>query len=728
MLNWIEEANKKSDSEIEIHSFSSYMKIFEKNTLRECRPSYIYLKDMFNSFGKDNLGSYELFTKSQEDIPPVYGQTKIQNSIYKNLENFSKEGMNNKFILLVGPNGSSKSSIVKKIIAGAEEYSKQDDGALFTFSWVFPIDNYVKGTLGLNTKQTSRELQSYALLEDKDITAILASELKDHPLLLIPLEYRQKIICEQLKDHPQELESIKKSYLFKGNLSKRNRMIYDAMLRNYKGDHEEVLKHIRVERFSISKRYSRGAVTIEPQLHVDARLQQITMDKRLASLPPSLQSLNLFSMQGEIVLSNRGILEFSDLLKRPLDTFKYLLMTMETGTINHQGILTELDIFFVGTSNEIHLAAFKQHPDFNSFKGRFTFIKVPYLLDYKNEVNIYKDQVKGLETKFEPHALNALCIFSIMTRLRACHEKNYENSKLGEIAKSLNPFEKCLLLSEGLLPERLDFESKQLLKSELTSIEDEYINENLYEGKFGLSPRDMKKLIYQITDRYENITCENVLDFLSNLVNEKNNYDFLNMNSQGDFHHPTRFIALLTEHILTKYDHELRDSLSLVDDRSYKDYIQKYIENINSLSKGDKIKNKFTGKFEECDEFFIKEFESNLELKENPEIYRSHLLSKLGAWFLDNPKSKIDYVNVFPELLKQLQESFRGEQLKVISTISNNIVFYQSEQSEDSDKETPLSKENKELIQNVIDNLMKKYYYSKRGAMALIQYTIKNKY
>ena len=37
-----------------------------------------------------------------------------------------------------------------------------------------------------------------------------------------------------------------------------------------------------------------GAVTIEPQIHVDAQLQQITMDKRLARLPPSLQSLNLF--------------------------------------------------------------------------------------------------------------------------------------------------------------------------------------------------------------------------------------------------------------------------------------------------------------------------------------------------------------------------------------------------------------------------------------------------
>ena len=89
-------------------------------------------------------------------------------------------------------------------------------------------------------------------------------------------------------------------------------MLYEVIT-NYKGDYREVFKHIRVERYHINKRYSVSAVTIEPQMHVDAQLQQITMDKRLANLPPSLQSLNLFNMHGELVLANRGILEYSDL-------------------------------------------------------------------------------------------------------------------------------------------------------------------------------------------------------------------------------------------------------------------------------------------------------------------------------------------------------------------------------------------------------------------------------
>src|SRR5690606_32082909 len=274
---------------------------------------------------------------------------------------------------------------------------------------------------------------SYAFLEDKDISAIINSELKDHPLLLLPLKTRQNLIENALKDDIPRLETIRKSYLYNGDLSQRNRMIFDALLKNYKGSYEEVFKHIRVERLFINRRYSIGATTIEPQLHVDANLQQITMDRRLASLPPSLQSLNLFAMNGEVVLANRGVLEFSDLLKRPLDTFKYLLMTMESKTINLHGILTELDIFFVGSSNEVHFAAFRQHPDFNSFKGRFNFIKVPYLLNFKEEELIYCEQIKGIDgakSNFEPHALSALCLWSVMTRMRHPQGKNYQDKKL----------------------------------------------------------------------------------------------------------------------------------------------------------------------------------------------------------------------------------------------------------------------------------------------------------
>ena len=730
MLDWIEKASEEEKEMLEILSFQDYLDEFEKHKERELRTSYSYIIDMLNHHGKNEDGSYRLFDLDHNESPAVYGQKKVQEALVQNILNFKEEGFNNKFILLVGPNGSSKSSLVRKIMKGLEVYSATEAGALYSFSWIFPIDNFVKGSLGLGSDKAASDLNSFAYLEDKDISAILNSELKDHPLLLIPREHRRKLIDDLLSDNLEKLDSLKKTYLYNGDLSKRNKMIYDALLKNYKGRHRDVLKHIRVERFKISKRYSSGAVTIEPQLHVDAQMQQITMDRRLGSLPPSLQSLNLFSLKGEVVLANRGVLEYSDLLKRPLDSYKYLLMTMETKNVNLQGILTELDIFFIGTSNEIHLAAFKQHPDFNSFKGRFNFIRVPYLLDYKQEEQIYRTQCEGLKemAHFEPYALRAICLFAVMTRLRCPQVKNYNDKKLANIATNLNPLEKTLLLAKEGGPDRLDYESKQILESGLSEIESEFEYENLYEGKFGISPRDIKAILYRLASRQSNITFIDAIEKLQRLITKKNDFDFLNMTPQADFHHPARFITLIKEYCFNFFDRELRDCLGMVDDRSYEEYIRRYIENVIALLKGEKLKNTITGKYEDVDMYSIEEFEKSINLKEEATKFRSQLLSRLGAYSLDNPGTGLEYTRVFPNLAEKLQESFREEQKKVIQVISRNLVFYEAELFDKEDKGTPLSKENRELIDNVLNALHTEYGHSKEGAITIMKALIKERY
>lgn len=730
MFKWLDSVESSSETISEIHSFNDYMQKFEEAPYKHSRPSYAYLIDMLNYYGKTEDGCYKVFQVTHAEAPAVYGQKATQDAIMQNLKNFQEEGFNNKFILLVGPNGSAKSSLVRKLMKGAEDYSATDEGPLYSFSWVFPIDHYVKGSLGLAATPTNTDITTYAYLEDKDVSAFLPSELRDHPILLVPREHRRQIFEDCLKDYPELLDSVRKSYLYKGDLSKRNRMIYDALLKNYKGKHREVLKHIRVERFTLSRRYSVGAVTIEPQIHVDARMQQITMDKRLASLPPSLQSLNLFSVQGEVVMANRGLLEFSDLLKRPLDTYKYLLQTMETANINLHGILTELDIFFIGTSNEIHLAAFKQHPDYNSFRGRFSFVRVPYLLNYKEEMKIYEDQVEGLKDKasLEPHSLEALCLFSIMTRLRLPQVKDYEDKRLANLVTNLNPLEKALILAEEEYPERIDLEGQQILKAGLEDIKNEFFYDNLYEGKFGISPREVKNIIYRLTSMHKTITIMEVVEYLDDLITKKNDFDFLNMTPQSDYHNPARFLVLIREQVLDQFDSELRDSLGMVDDRSYDDYIKRYIENINALIKGEKIKNNITGKYEDVDQYFVLEFEKGINLKENAENFRSTLISKLGAYYLDNRNKIIAYKDVFPDLVNRLKESFRMEQKKTIQMMARNIVFFEAEIQNGDENKTPLSRENRDQIQTIVNNLRKNFGYSQNGALSLIKVLLKERY
>lgn len=732
-MDWLAEVNNLEERFEEIFSFDEYMSIFEENPKQELRTCGQYFKDMFNYFGRDDEGHFKLFKREHPDAPPVAGQFHAQEKIYNNLINFTEEGYNNKFLLLVGPNGSSKSSMVKKIMKSAEDYARTDDGKLYSFSWIFPIDNYVKGSLGLSSKQIEKHLHSFAHLEDAEINAILPSELKDHPILLIPKKTRQKLIEKFIGDDKDLLSQVKLTYLYNGDLSKRNKLIFDALLKNYKGSYEQVLKHIRIERFYIDKRYSVGATTIEPQLHVDAKLQQITMDRRLSSLPPSLQSLNIFNLSGEIVLANRGILEFSDLLKRPLDTFKYLLMTMETKTINLSGILTELDIFFIGSSNEVHFNAFKQHPDYNSFKGRFSFLKVPYLLNFKEEMIIYKDQVDNLKDKaqFEPHAIEALCLWSTLTRMRHPQVKNYKDKKLGDIAPKLTPLEKALLLATKQMPEYLSQEEQQVLNLGIEEVRNEFENEAMYEGKFGISPREIKQIIYDLSNNYKNITFIEILEFLRELSDKKSEYDFLNISAQGDYHNPKKFIYLTEQYFLNEFDHEVRESLGLVDNRSYEEYIEKYVAHINALTKKEKIRNTVTAKYEEPDMYLIKEFETSVHIKEEPEKFRSHVLSKIGAFSLDNPGKKIVYTDVLENVSRQLKESFRNEQKKIISAVGKNLVFYFRElqdEKEGNASKSGLTDKGREQIEKILNHLSKNFDYSQTGGLTCLNYLIKKRY
>src|SRR5439155_3679222 len=158
-------------------------------------------------------------------------------------------------------------------------------------------------------------------------------------------------------------------YIRYGDLGHKNKQIFEALLVAYKGDYLKVMRHVQVERFYFSRRYRMGAVTVEPQLAVDARSRQLTMDRSLQALPAALQSLSLYEYSGELVDANRGVIEYSDLLKRPLEAYKYLLGTVEQSRVAVDNTILFLDLIFIGSSNESHLAVFKEIPEFQSFKG-----------------------------------------------------------------------------------------------------------------------------------------------------------------------------------------------------------------------------------------------------------------------------------------------------------------------------------------------------------------------
>jgi predicted Ser/Thr protein kinase len=210
------------------------------------------------------------------------------------------------------------------------------------------------------------------------------------------------------------------------------------------------------------------------------------------------------------------------------------------------------------------------------------------------------------------------------------------------------------------------------------------------------------------------------------MTEKKAEYDFLNISHQGEYHNPKRFIDLIENKSLNILDNEVRDSLGLVDERSYEDYISKYILSINAIIKGEKVKNNVTAKFEAPDSYFVNEFETNVHMNEVPEKFRSSLIARLGAYSLDNRGKTIVYSDVFNDLVHLLQESFRKEQKKIIDKIGQNLVLFQAEKNQGSNH--GLNQEVREQITKIVTSLQHKYHYSENGAISSLQYLLRMRY
>src|SRR5690606_28775957 len=134
----------------------------------------------------------------------------------------------NRLILLHGPNGSAKSTIVACIMRALEHYSTLDEGALYRFHWVFPSSKTLRGSLGFGPKDSSSQLGSYAHLPDDQIDAKLLVEVRDHPLFLVPIDERKKLLERLSAQRGDALSEGFSDWILNGELSHKSQTVFEA--------------------------------------------------------------------------------------------------------------------------------------------------------------------------------------------------------------------------------------------------------------------------------------------------------------------------------------------------------------------------------------------------------------------------------------------------------------------------------------------------------------------
>lgn len=670
-------------------SFQEFLDLYAKDPARQGRDASRYVRDMFLHYGTTVVDKpwgkrtrYRLF-----DLPfaegavqreHLVGQEEVQGEIFRIFENFGREGRPNKLILLHGPNGSSKSTIAACLMRALEHYSTLDEGALYRFHWVFPSAKTIKTKIGFGGEgSAARDDGSFAHLEEDLIDAKLHVEVRDHPLFLLPTAARHELVTRALAAHG--VTEPPPEWLMRGRLSHKSQQVFEALLSSYRGDLKQVLRHVSVERYFISRRYRIGAVTIGPQMSVDAGERQITADRSLAALPASLQAITLFEAFGELIDAAGGLLEYSDLLKRPLDAYKYLQLSIETGeaALQHQNV--QLNCVMIGSANEVHLSALREHPEWASFRGRLELLRTGYLRSWVEEQSIYDAQIAPqVRRHVAPHATFVAALFAVLTRMRKPSPERFEKN-LAAVVATLTATEKADVFAQGVLPERLDAEQAKVLRASIKEVWEESKTYPIYEGRIGASPRELKTVLLDAAQdpRFSCLSPVAVLDELDELCGRTAEYEWLQQEVLAGGYHDTRaFRDHAKARLIDLWEDELRVASGLVEERSWVDLFERYVRQVSVWTKGEKVKNNVTGDYEEPDPTLMQHVEKMLGVKGDPADFRRGVISGIAAWSIDHPGQKVENTVVFPQHIKKLKEVTFAERQKAVTDLCKQLVVF----------------------------------------------------
>ncbi len=578
-------------------SFHEYLEIVISNP-RVVRNAFQRIYDMIMHFG------YERYTwMREEQIRYRFFSDPIENGsdaifgldhALMNLVDFFKSaahqyGTERRILLLHGPVGSSKSTIARLLKKGLEYYSKLDEGALYTFSWEIPDE--------------SGKVISYSC------------PMHEEPLKLIPVEARRDVLAKINEDLDEGARVV-----VDGALDPFCRRMFEELLVKYDGDWRKVLDHVKVRRLVLSEEDRVGIGTFQPKDEKNQDSTELTGDinyRKIAEYGTDSDP-RAFNFDGELNISNRGMIEFIEVLKLDVAFLYDLLGASQEHVIKPKKFAqTHIDEVIIGHTNEPEYKKLQSNELMEAFRDRTIKIDIPYNIKLDDEVAIYekdfnKERIRGIH--IAPHTIETAAMWAVLTRLE-------EPKKAGLT-----------------LPQKLKLYNGKSIPNFTEDSVRELREESPREGMQGISPR-------YIQDKLSNSLVSD------QAIQEKCINPFMLMNEleAGMAHHSlitdeelkTRFRELLGI-VREEYEDILKSEVQRAisaDEDAIARLCSNYIENVRAYTQHEKVRNRYTGKDEEPDERLMRSIEEKIDIPESrKDDFRQEIMNYIGALSLDGKK------------------------------------------------------------------------------------------
>ncbi|MEJ7713317.1 MAG: hypothetical protein WKF84_26590 [Pyrinomonadaceae bacterium] len=360
-------------------TFRDYFELVSQNP-RLAQLSHARLNDMIHGGGveKINEGTRDEIIRYNFFAQELYG---IEEPIARIVEYFKSAAqrleVRKRILLLMGPVGGGKSTIVSMLKRGLEEWTRGENGPLY---------------------------------------AIKGCPMHEEPLHLIPHQLRP------------EIEKHYGIYI-EGDLCPQCRY---ALEHTYNGRHEDV----QVERIIFSEKDRIGIGTFAPSDPKSQDITELTGSIDLSTIGEiGVESdPRAYRFDGELNIANRGVMEFVEMLKVD-EKFLYSLLTLsqEQNIKTGRFAMIYADEVILSHTNENEYISFAGNRKSEALQDRIILVRVPYNLRVSQEERIYYKLLNQSEVlrnvHIAPNTLRVAAMFAVMTRLEEPKRQNVDVAK-----------------------------------------------------------------------------------------------------------------------------------------------------------------------------------------------------------------------------------------------------------------------------------------------------------
>ena len=568
-------------------TFTEYLDIVREDP-GVCRNAYQRLYDMVMHFGTEEYTEYKkrIIRYKFFDDPfdngkdAVFG---IDVHLMKLVRVFESAalgyGPEKRVILLHGPVGSAKSTIARLLKKGLEWYSRQQMGRLFTFSWVGP---------------------------DGEVTP---SPLNEDPLKLIPQDIRPQVLQtierEGKAHYPMRID---------GDLDPVSRFLYRETMKQVGGDWVKLTDRIRVRRLVLSEKDRIGIGTFQPKDEKNQDSTELTGDINYRKIAEygSDSDPRAFNFDGEFCVANRGLIEFVEVLKLDVAFLYDLLGASQEHVIKPKKFAqTHIDQVILGHTNEPEYRKLQSNEFMEALRDRTIKIDVPYITKWHAEAKIYAKDFNNRRVRkhIAPHTLEMAAMFSVLTRLEDPKKHNLTN------------VQKLKLYDGKSLPGYTEDNVKELRKTAKR------------EGLEGISPRYVQDKISNALVRDPDSKCINPFMVLNELESGLDSHSLLN-----DEELKKKYRSILGT-VKKEYEDIVKNEVQkaiAADEHAISRLCSNYIDNIRAYCMKEKVRNAFTGAYEEPNERLMRSIEEKIDIPDTrKDDFRRELMNYIGALAID---------------------------------------------------------------------------------------------